>query len=223
MFAFVSQKLRTSVLLNTLVRPTAGARFLNTLERSQAPKTQTTYKKPFTQRKQYLFSAYEHQFTTPTLLIVQHYNLSGPELMEHRRELKVSAHGARLMVVRPKMVKAVVRHTKFENMGDLFSGPMALIYWDKDMGLEAVKEAMEVVRKQKKMVLLGAKYGDSVLNVPMVEGLVDLPEIDVLRAQVLGVLQQPAQQLAAVLNRIPQRLVGVLQQKVDAESTTVDQ
>ncbi|KAJ2603420.1 hypothetical protein GGF40_002908 [Coemansia sp. RSA 1286] len=47
-------------------------------------------------------------------------------------------------------------------------------------------------------------------------GLVELSALEVLRAQVVGVIQSPAQQLMAVLNRIPQRLVGVLQQKAEA-------
>ncbi|KAJ2438887.1 hypothetical protein GGI03_008921 [Coemansia sp. RSA 2337] len=64
---------------------------------------------------------------------------------------------------------------------------------------------------------MGAKYGETLLNPSMMKDFVNLPHIDQLRAQVLGVIQSPAQQLSSVLQRIPQRLVGVLQQKVDAE------
>ncbi|KAJ2229680.1 hypothetical protein IWW45_006099 [Coemansia sp. RSA 485] len=188
------------------------------LERSQAPKTLTTYKKPFSQRKQYLFQTYDTQFaTSPSVIVVQHYNLTGTELMTHRRELKMNAQGARLMIVRPKMIKAVLRDTRFTNMRELFSGPTAIIYWTEENDtLLAMKQAMDVVKKQKKIVLMGAKFENMLLNVEMMNGLVELSALEVLRAQVVGVIQSPAQQLMAVLNRIPQRLVGVLQQKAEA-------
>ncbi|KAJ2063655.1 hypothetical protein GGI17_001591 [Coemansia sp. S146] len=195
------------------------------LERSHAPKAMTMYKKPFTQRKQFLFSEYEGQFTTsPAIVVVQHHNLSGSEQLEYRRDLKLNAQGARLMIVRSKMIKAVLRNTRFANMGSLFTGPTAIVYWrDAEAGVEgfdsilAVKQTMDLAKKQKKVILMGAKYGETLLNPGMMRDFVNLPHIDQLRAQVLGVIQSPAQQLSSVLQRIPQRLVGVLQQKVDAE------
>ncbi|KAJ2590775.1 hypothetical protein H4R99_006986 [Coemansia sp. RSA 1722] len=115
------------------------------------------------------------------------------------------------------MIKAVLRDTRFTNMRELFSGPTAIIYWTEENDtLLAMKQAMDVVKKQKKIVLMGAKFENMLLNVEMMHGLVELPALEVLRAQVVGVIQSPAQQLTAVLNRIPQRLVGVLQQKAEA-------
>ncbi|KAJ2886576.1 hypothetical protein IWW38_005219, partial [Coemansia aciculifera] len=190
------------------------------LERSHPPKTMTTYKKPFTMRKQFLFSEYEGQFTTsPAILVVQHHNLSGAEQLEFRRDLKLSAQGARLMIVRSKMVKAVLRNTRFTNLGCLFTGPTAIVYWrNAEQGTEfdsvlAVKQAMDLAKRQRKIVVMGAKYDETLLNPAMMKDFVNLPHIDQLRAQVLGVIQSPAQQLSSVLQRIPQRLVGVLQQK----------
>ncbi|KAJ2509329.1 hypothetical protein GGH95_001295 [Coemansia sp. RSA 1836] len=195
------------------------------LERSHAPKTMTMYKKPFTPRKQFLFTEYESQFTTsPAVVVVQHHNLSGSEQLEYRRDLKMNAQGARLMIVRSKMVKAVLRNTRFTNLGSLFTGPTAIVYWReaeaKQDGFDsilAVKQAMDLAKRQKKIVLMGAKYDETLLNPAMMRDFVNLPHIDQLRAQILGVIQSPAQQLSSVLQRIPQRLVGVLQQKVDAE------
>ncbi|KAJ1720125.1 hypothetical protein LPJ53_005209 [Coemansia erecta] len=217
---------RRGLVAAAFTQPLARSQALSTtstayakLERSQAPKTQTTYKKPFTPRKQYLFTTYDEQFAgSKTVLIVQHHNLSGSELTEQRRELKMAAAGARLMVVRPKMVRAVLRDTRYGNLGEAFVGPTAIVCWDQEVELEAVKKAMEVVGRQKKMVLVGAKHEDMILNAQMLAGLVNLPPIETLRAQVVGVVQAPAQQLAGVLKRIPQRLVGVLKQKAEAGS-----
>ncbi|KAJ2008165.1 hypothetical protein H4R26_000370 [Coemansia thaxteri] len=193
------------------------------LERSHPPKSMTMYKKPFAQRKQYLFSEYEGQFvSSPAVVVVQHHNLNGSEQLDYRRELKVNAQGARLMIVRSKMIKAVLRNTRFTNLGSLFSGPTAIVYWeaaerDGFDSMLAVKQAMDLTKKQKRVVLMGAKYGDTLLNPAMMKEFVGLPHIDQLRAQVLGVIQSPAQQLTSVLQRIPQRLVGVLEQRANGD------
>ncbi|KAJ2782210.1 hypothetical protein H4R18_002419 [Coemansia javaensis] len=188
------------------------------LERSRAPKTQTTYKKPFSARKQYLFGEYDRSFAqSPGVIVVQHYNLSGSEQLEQRQALKLAAHGARLMVVRAKMVKAVLRDTRYANLEPLFTGPSAIIYWDRvDEPLAAMRLALQAIEKQKKTVVMGACVGDVLLNPAMLKDFVALPPIDHLRAQLVGVLQTPAQRLAAVLARTPQRLVDVLKQKAES-------
>ncbi|KAJ2768763.1 hypothetical protein IWQ56_002813 [Coemansia nantahalensis] len=192
------------------------------LERSKAPKTQTTYKKPFSPRKQYLFGEYDRSFAqSPGVIIVQHYNLSGGEQLAQRQSLKLAAHGAKLMVVRSKMVKATLRDTRFSNLGDLFTGPSAIVYWDKvDEPLLAMRLALDVLDKQKKTIVMGACFGDVLLNPAMLKDFVTLPPMDTLRAQVVGVLQTPAQRLAAVLARTPQRLVDVLKQKAEAPAAS---
>ncbi|KAJ2715246.1 hypothetical protein H4R19_001304 [Coemansia spiralis] len=190
------------------------------LERSKAPKTQTTYKKPFSARKQFLFSEYDRSFAqSPAVIVVQHYNLSGAEQLEQRQSLKLAADGAKLLVVRAKMAKAVLRDTRFSNLADLFTGPSAIVYWDRaDDPLLAMRLALAALDKQKKTIVMGAVVGDVLLNPAMLKDFVNLPPMDVLRAQVVGVLQTPAQRLAAVLARTPQRLVDVLKQKAEAGS-----
>ncbi|KAJ2559746.1 hypothetical protein EV175_000178 [Coemansia sp. RSA 1933] len=124
------------------------------------------------------------------------------------------------MVVRPKMFKAVLRHTRFANMEPLFSGPSALVYWNQGEvdTVQAMNQVMEIVKTQRKLIMMGAKYGDSlILNSKMLEDFVRLPDIAQLRAQAVGVIESPARSLASLLNRIPQRLVGVLKQRADGE------
>ncbi|KAJ2807246.1 hypothetical protein H4R20_001359 [Coemansia guatemalensis] len=195
------------------------------LERSAAPKTLTTYKKPFSPRKQYLFREYDRYFAqSPAVIIVQHYNLSGAEQTEQRIKLKAEAQGARLMIARSKMVQAVLRDTRYENMAQLFSGPSAFIFWDQDVAdpLVAMRQAMDAIQRQRKIVVVGAVFGDVLLNTAMLKDFVNLPNIDQLRAQLLGAIQYPAQKLTAILQRVPQRLVGVLEQKAQGESGKPD-
>ncbi|KAJ2449870.1 hypothetical protein EV183_004635 [Coemansia sp. RSA 2336] len=185
------------------------------LERSKPPKTHTTYNKPFTARKQYLFTAYDKQIMQAQgVIVVQHYNLSGSELMDLRRSLKQQAMGAHMMVVRAKMVRAVLRDTKYSNLAPLFTGPNAIIFWDAGCQdqLAAMKLALDCAAKQKKLLVVGAKYQDILLNSEMLKEFVNLPGVDQLRAQLVGLVETPARQLASILNRVPQSLVGVVKQ-----------
>ena len=50
-----------------------------------------------------------------------------------------------------------------------------------------------------------------------VSALSKLPSLESLRAQLLGLLSQPAQQMVFILNAVPQNVLNVLQAKVDAE------
>ncbi|KAJ2851570.1 hypothetical protein IWW36_001054 [Coemansia brasiliensis] len=185
------------------------------LDRLKPPKTHTTYNKPFTARKQFLFSEYDKQISqTQGMIVVQHYNLNGSELMDLRRSLKQQAMGAQLMVVRAKMARAVVRDTKYANLAPLFTGPNAIVFWNSECRdqLAAMKLALDCMTKQKKLLVVGAKYQDILLNSEMLKEFVNLPNIEQLRAQLVGLVETPARQLASILNRLPQSLVGVIKQ-----------
>jgi ribosomal protein L10 len=47
-----------------------------------------------------------------------------------------------------------------------------------------------------------------------------MPSLDVLRAQLLGLLNQPASAFVRVLNAVPQGIVNVLQAKVRASESS---
>ncbi len=53
-----------------------------------------------------------------------------------------------------------------------------------------------------------------------VERLADMPSLDVLRAQLLGLLNQPASAFVRVVNAVPQGIVNVLQAKVRASQSS---
>ncbi|KAJ1952118.1 hypothetical protein EC988_003723 [Linderina pennispora] len=217
---------RTAFRIRAPVQRTmATAAVSSRLERSRPAKTHTEYKKPFSARKQFLFGEYEAHFVdSPSVIVLQHHNLSGSEQAAQRRDLKLNAQGAKLMIVRSRMVQAVLRDTAYANLTSLFSGPSAIVYWQKDAVAEdfdpvlAMRQVMEITGQQRKMVLMGAKIDNTLLNPAMMKDFVNMPNIDQLRAQIIGVVQSPSQQLASLLQRIPQRLAGVLKQRADGES-----
>ena len=69
--------------------------------------------------------------------------------------------------------------------------------------------------KQKVSVKAGV-LSKKLITAKEVEQLADMPSLEALRAQLLGLLNQPAGAFVRVINAVPQGLVNVLQAKVRA-------
>ncbi|KAJ1675352.1 hypothetical protein EV182_001438 [Spiromyces aspiralis] len=192
------------------------------LIRSKPAKQLTKFNKPFSPRKQYLFLEYEKIFSeTPAVLVVQCNNLKSTEWTELRQKLLKEGQGARATLTRTGIVRAVVKNTELTNIRPLFSGPTCVIHWTaKDIAEHGGKldlsaglvGAINCVEKHKKLVLVGGKVAGQLMNPEMVKRVAELPPLDQLRGQVVGLLQMPARRLHDVLSRNQQRLLGLLKQ-----------
>ena len=63
----------------------------------------------------------------------------------------------------------------------------------------------------------GGSLGDRMMSVDEIESLSKLPGLEVLRAQLLGLLNTPAQRMVSVLNAVPQSVVTVLKAYADSK------
>ena len=79
------------------------------------------------------------------------------------------------------------------------------------------KVICEFFKKKEKVELKAGVLNDRTLNKEEIEALSKLPGLEVLRAQLLGLLTQPATGFVRVVNAVPQGLVNVLQAKVRKE------
>ena len=70
------------------------------------------------------------------------------------------------------------------------------------------------VKKKEKVDLKGGILNERELSRDEIIALSKLPGIESLRAQLLGLLSQPATGFVRVINAVPQGLVNVLQAKV---------
>ena len=79
----------------------------------------------------------------------------------------------------------------------LLKGPTALA-WSHDP-VAVAKAAVEFAKTNEKLVVLGGALGPQTLNADGIRALADLPSLDTLRAQLVGLLAAPATRLACVL------------------------
>ncbi|KAJ1655541.1 hypothetical protein IWQ61_004730 [Dispira simplex] len=193
-------------------------------------KTANSLNKPFNDRKKFLLDMYEQQLTSPVYLIMQNNNVTVGEFNALRSALKEKCHPlAQIGVVRSAMMKAVVRGTAFENLTPLFTGPVAIMYLDfkrlkmpfSDLAntdveqLDAahiLKSMVDIVRTEHKLLLLGGKIDEQLLNLQLTQRMVLLPDRAVLHAQLVAGIFGPVQALHQTINQIPQSLVFSLDQ-----------
>ncbi|CAO3661875.1 unnamed protein product [Umbelopsis vinacea] len=75
-----------------------------------------------------------------------------------------------------------------------------------------IKDIVTIINKNKKLMLIGGKMDETLLNLEGVEKVSSIAGITSVQSELLGVLQSPARQLLGLLDRRPQELVVALDQ-----------
>jgi len=124
--------------------------------------------------------------------------------------------GAEFHVVKNRILKIAAAQRDYPALDDKLSGPTAIVVGGKDPA--AVAKALEKFFKdKKKLEVKGGVLEKSALSVDDVTALAKLPTADVLKAQLLGLLNQPATMMVRIIQAVPQGLLNVLQAKADKE------
>ena len=103
------------------------------------------------------------------------------------------------------------------NLDEYLQGQTAIVIGGDDPSGVA-KVITEFFKKNEKVDVKAGVLEEKVLTKDEVIALSKLPGLEVLHAQLLGLLAQPATSLVRIIGAVPQNLVNVLQAKVRAES-----
>ncbi|KAF9362975.1 hypothetical protein BGX34_005159 [Mortierella sp. NVP85] len=164
-----------------------------------AGKRLTNYGKEFHPDKVFLYDAYTNILNSNRILLIcQHNNMSVGELINLRKDLGNA--GATMTVVRLGIFSAALRETRYANLAPLVNGPTAIISCNISPEEEEAQSSAKVpkglggirriVEKHSKMILLGGKVDETLVSVEDMKRIVDMPGIQVLRSQVVGLLSQ---------------------------------
>jgi large subunit ribosomal protein L10 len=92
---------------------------------------------------------------------------------------------------------------------DAVTGPVGIGF--SDHNVTGVAKAMVDFAKDNELLKIkGGIMGDRVLDEAAIKALADLPSLDVLRAQILGLINAPASQLVGVMAGGVRQLVNVI-------------
>ncbi|MDG6093931.1 50S ribosomal protein L10 [Acetobacter sp. AN02] len=132
---------------------------------------------------------------TSMVVVTRNDGLTVADVTDLRR--KVRAAGATYKVAKNRLATLALDGTQFEGIKPLLKGPTALA-WAADP-VAVAKVIVEFAKTNEKLVLLGGALGTQTLNADGVKALAELPSLDTLRAQLVGLISTPATRIAGVL------------------------
>jgi len=158
-------------------------------------------------QKAELVTTLHERFSEAGLVVVAHnQGLTVAEITALRT--KVRSAGASFKVTKNRLTRLALAGTKFENLGDLFTGPTTIAYSSDPVA--AAKAMVDFAKSNDKLVILGAGLGTDKLGVEGVKALAALPSLNELRGKLLGMLQTPATRIAGVLQAPGAQVARVL-------------
>ncbi len=168
--------------------------------------------------KQYLVAEVETHLKKSDYVILTNFNgVNVADVAVLRAELR--KENAEFHVVKNSSLRVAAKAMGLPEFEDSLSGPTAIIVGgDNSPGV--AKIVTDFFKSKKKVEVKAAVLSQKLLSAEDVNALAALPSLDALRAQLLGLINQPGTMLVRVLNAIPQSVVNVLQAKIrDAEES----
>lgn len=150
---------------------------------------------------------------SPFLLVADYSGMTVPQFETLRKELK--GIGAKFQVAKNSLVRKASNSAEYpEGLAEFLKGQTAIVTGESDV-CGAAKALKEFSKSTGKLAIRGGVLDGELLDEGKVKELADLPPMEVLQAQLLGVLSMPAQQLVTVLNEPGSSLARVMQAKAD--------
>ncbi|MEI7760678.1 MAG: 50S ribosomal protein L10 [Thermoleophilia bacterium] len=147
------------------------------------------------------------------LLVADYRGLTNSQLASLRVELL--SHGARLSVVKNTLTRRAAEAAGAEALLALLEGPTAIAFVAADGNPVAVAKALSDTAKRTNILTLrGGVLSGTPISAADIESLAELPPLDVLKAQLVGVIVAPLSQLVAVLNAPLRNLVGLIDARI---------
>lgn len=152
--------------------------------------------------------------SSDALLVADYRGLTNSQLAGLRVELL--KHGAKLTVVKNTLTRRAAEAAGTDALLALLEGPTAIAFVAADGNPVAVAKALsDAARDTKILVLRGGVLSGNPISGDEIESLAKLPPLDILQAQLVGVIVAPLTQLAAVLNAPLQNLVGLIDARIE--------
>ncbi len=141
--------------------------------------------------------------------VVKYSGLSSPDLTALRQSLKTA--GADMFVAKNSVARRALKGSGFDTMIKTIEGPCGLIFV-KEEPISASKALCNFSKDHEQLKLEAAFMEDRVLGQKDIQDLAKLPGREILRAQLVRLLNSPIARFAVALNRISAKFVYCLDQ-----------
>jgi large subunit ribosomal protein L10 len=147
-------------------------------------------------------------------ILTEYRGLKVAELAGLRRALRQA--GGEYKIYKNTLVRFAVRDLGLQTLEPLVEGPTAIAFVDGDAASVA-KALRDFARTNPHLVVKGGLLGQNVLSAADAGALAELPSRDRMLSQVAGALAAPMQQLASLLQALPQNLAYGLRAYLDQQ------
>ncbi len=160
------------------------------------------------EKKVEMVAKYVEQIKDSDAIIVTDYRgLTVPQIQELRGKIR-EAEGS-FAVVKNTLAKRALEEAGLPAIDDMLTGPVGIGFCHQNV--PGVAKAITRFAKEVDVFeVKGGLMGDTPVDEDAIKKLADLPSIDVLRAQILGLINAPATQLTGVIAGSVRQIVNVV-------------
>jgi len=153
---------------------------------------------------------------SPFVLITDYTGMTVTQFAELRKKLRGA--NAEYHVVKNTMLRHAAKAAGLGEVSDSLTGMTAVVLGNEKADISSAAKIVKQFGKdtQKPKVKLGV-MGKELLQAADVSAVADLPSLDALRAQIIGLLQTPATRIAVVLGAPASQLARVIKAHADKE------
>lgn len=167
------------------------------------------------EKKETLVKEYADRLNQSDAIIITDYRgLTVPEVQALRAEIR-KAEGS-FAVVKNSLARRALAEAGLPALDDMLTGPVAIGFCNQNV--PGVAKAITNFAKEKEtFVVKGGLMGARVIDESAVKSLASLPSLEVLQAQLLGLINTPASRLAGVVAGGVRQLVNVVNAYAEKE------
>jgi large subunit ribosomal protein L10 len=153
---------------------------------------------------------------SPFVLMTDYTGLTVSQFADLRKKLR--GVNAECHVVKNTMLKHAAKAAGLPSVDAALSGMTAIVFGAAKADVSAAAKVLKDFAKevQKPKIKLGL-LGQQVLQAAEVAAVADLPSLDALRAQLVGLLQTPATRIAVVLGAPASQIARVTKAHADKQ------
>lgn len=134
--------------------------------------------------------------TSAVVVVAQNTGLTVSEMNELRSAMRDA--GGQIKVIKNKLTKIALDGTPLSAIEEYLNGPSMLAYSDDPVA--APKIAIKFAKENDNFVVLGGSLPEKKIDLGEVKQLASLPSLDELRAEILGLINTPAGNIASLVN-----------------------
>ena len=168
------------------------------------------------EKKEELVQEYIERLNSSEAVIITDYRgLTVPEMQELRAEIR-KVEGS-FSVVKNSLARLALQEAGLPVVDKMLIGPVGIGFCNQNM-TGVAKAVTNFAKVNDRLEIKGGLIGDQVLDEAAIKNLASLPTIEVLRAQLLGVINAPATQLAGIVAGSIRQVVNVVNAYAEKET-----